>query len=131
MKDEELITELTNFCKEKHISGASLSGIGGVSKCEIAYFSMKTTQYSGKVFNEQLELLSITGNITLVNKQPFVHAHVVLSDKDMKTYGGHLKNAVVCPTAEIIITELLDEKDSKLKVERKKDEITGLNLMEL
>lgn len=37
MKDEELITELTNFCKEKLISGASLTGIGGVSNCEIAY----------------------------------------------------------------------------------------------
>lgn len=138
MKDEELITELTNFCKEKFISGASLTGIGGVSKCEIAYFSMETTQYSAKVFNEQLELLNITGNITLVNKQPFVHAHVVLGDKNMKTYGGHLKSAVVCPTAEIILTEFVDEtvdeangKDSKLKIERKKDEKSGLNLMEL
>lgn len=138
MKDEELITELTNFCKEKLILGASLTGIGGANKCEIAYFSMETKQYSSKVFNEQLELLSITGNITIVNKQPFVHAHVVLGDKGMKTYGGHLKNAIVCPTAEIILTEFVDETvdgangiGTKLKIERKKDEISGLNLMDL
>ncbi|MFH1439263.1 MAG: DUF296 domain-containing protein [Candidatus Woesearchaeota archaeon] len=135
-KGEEIISALTDFCEENFISGASIKGIGGISECEIAYFSIKKCAYipqnikpneKGEIF----ELLNLQGNITLLDSKVFVHAHIIIGDKDMKTFGGHLFKAIINPTCEIFLEEVKDEDGNRMMLNRKKDKETGLNLIDL
>jgi predicted DNA-binding protein with PD1-like motif len=72
-----------------------------------------------------MELVGMTGNISLVDGQPFIHAHGVFSDKEFATVGGHVKDLVVGPTIEIFLAPI-DE-----KIERKMNDEVGLKLLDL
>lgn len=138
-RGEEIITTLSKFCEEQNILGASIKGIGGVRECEIAYYSFKLQEYLKKQFKasevipgeEVFELLNIQGNITLIEGKPFVHLHMLLGDKDMNVFGGHVVSAIVNPTCELFLQELKDESGNKIVLNRKKDNETGLNLIDL
>ena len=54
---------------------------------------------------EQVELLSLIGDIALKDDEPQVHAHLVIGRQDGTAHGGHLLSATVRPTCEIVITE--------------------------
>ena len=141
-KGEEIVETITDFCEDNLISGASIKGIGGISSCEIAYLSRKQKEYLKKEFvaskiiknedeNAIFELLNLQGNITLVNGKVFLHAHVILSDKDMNTFGGHLVKAIISPTCELFLEEVKDEDNNRIMIKRKKDDESGLNLIDL
>ena len=125
MKGEEVIKSLTDFSAKNKISLASFSGIGAVQKAEIGFYELKNKKYLWKKINEEMEVLSIIGNVSSLDKKPFIHAHIVLADRNFRAYGGHLKEAVVGATLEIVLLKV------KGKVERKFDEEIGLNLMDL
>ena len=72
-----------------------------------------------------MEIISLNGNITALNGEIHVHCHAVFGDANMEAITSHLKEATVSLTCEIFLTKLDAE------VERKYDEKTGLNLMEL
>jgi predicted DNA-binding protein with PD1-like motif len=57
--------------------------------------------------------------------KPFIHAHITIADQQFGTFGGHLKEAIVGATCEIYLTRL------RGKIQRIKDEITGLNLLDI
>ena len=59
--------------------------------------------YVKKKFNHDYELLSLIGNVTLVDEMPFIHTHISFSDTDFKVYGGHLFDAEVIAAAEFCI----------------------------
>jgi uncharacterized protein len=72
---------------------------------------------------EQVEVLSLVGDITLSEGESNIHAHVVLAKRDGSTCGGHLVEAEVRPTLEVILTE------SPAHLERRFDPETGLALI--
>jgi predicted DNA-binding protein with PD1-like motif len=74
---------------------------------------------------EQVEVLSLTGNIAANDGKPKIHAHVVLGKADGTAVGGHLLQATVWPTLELIVEE------SPVHMHRKSDPETGLALLEL
>lgn len=121
-KGEELISSLTAFLKEKNITAGSISGLGAVEKVDIAYYDLPTKTYLRKVFPDIYELLSATGNAALLDGKHFPHVHVVIGDREYKTYGGHLFSAVVAATVELSIIAM------PFTVERGYDEETGLKL---
>lgn len=47
---------------------------------------------------EQVEVLSLVGDIALENATPRVHAHVVIGKRDGTAHGGHLIEGHVRPT---------------------------------
>jgi uncharacterized protein len=55
--------------------------------------------------DEQVELLSLIGDVALKDGEPQVHAHVVIGKRDGTAYGGHLLQARVRPTCELVLTE--------------------------
>ena len=71
----------------------------------MAYFDWASKRYQNISIDEQVEVLSFVGDITIENDAPKVHAHVVLGKADASAHGGHLIRASVRPTLEIIITE--------------------------
>lgn len=121
-KGDEIISEITKILKEKSINSGLISGIGAVSKAKIGYYDQKTRQYMSKEFCEPMEILSLKGNVSLKDGEPFAHVHIILSKEDYTTIGGHLFEAVVF-AFEFEIIELHGK-----SYERGYDEDTGLFL---
>lgn len=57
------------------------------------------------VLDEQVELVSLIGDVALNNGKPQVHAHIVVARQDGSAHGGHLLEALVRPTCEVVLTE--------------------------
>ena len=104
-KDEKVVETLTRFCKENGIKNAKLSGIGAVKKTEIGAYDVLKKEYIKREYSEILELLSMEGNVALKDGEPFIHAHVVLSDHKMQTLGGHLFETTVGVAGEFFLTQ--------------------------
>ena len=104
-KDEKVVETLTRFCKENGIENAKLSGIGAVKKTEIGAYNLLKKEYIKSEYSEILELLSLEGNVALKDGEPFIHAHVVLSDHNMQTLGGHLFETTVGVAGEFFLTQ--------------------------
>lgn len=119
---DEITASLGKVCAKEKIGSALVSGIGACRKAEIAHYNPKTKEYKIKKLSGALEIVSLSGNIALLDDKPAQHLHVILSISDFSTASGHLMKAEVYPTCEITLV-LRD-----VKVIREKDEKTGLNL---
>ena len=120
---DEVMEELTNFAKENGLNAAHFTAIGAFSDATLGYFDMEKKEYKEIPVDEQVEVLSLVGDIALFEGEPKLHAHVVLGRSDGTTRGGHLLEAHVQPTLEVIITE------SPEHLRRETDEETGLPLL--
>ena len=74
---------------------------------------------------EQVEVLSLIGDVALKDDAPQVHAHVVVGRSDGTTLGGHLVEARVRPTLEVILVETPEH------LRKEVDPETGLALIRL
>ena len=124
-KDEPLIANLEGFCEAHEITAGFFHGLGGAMSVELGYYHLDRKEYEFNKLDEVLEIASLHGNIALKDGEPFVHAHGVFSDAELKTYAGHVKELVVGGTCEIHLQVF----DAKWK--REKDDATGLSLMSL
>jgi predicted DNA-binding protein with PD1-like motif len=97
-----VVETLAKFCQTKQIFGGFFTGLGAVENPILAHYSVPTKKYSKQTLNGAFELTNITGSIG-VEKELIVHAHVTLSDEKMNAYGGHLVEAMVGGTVEIIL----------------------------
>jgi predicted DNA-binding protein with PD1-like motif len=123
---EEIAAGLKQFAVEQKLSGSSFKAIGALSSVRLAWFNWMTKKYETAVaLDEQLELLSLIGDITLKDGKPQVHAHVVVSKSDGTAHGGHLQEATVRPTCELLLTE------SPLHLQRQVDPESGIALIRL
>ncbi|HEX3717062.1 MAG TPA: PPC domain-containing DNA-binding protein [Verrucomicrobiae bacterium] len=103
---DELALGLKKFAISQKIGSASFKAIGALSSVKLGWFNWDTKSYQPSVvLQEQVELLSLIGDIALKDGQPQVHAHVVISKSDGTAHGGHLLEAHVRPTCEVILTE--------------------------
>jgi predicted DNA-binding protein with PD1-like motif len=123
---DELAKGLLQFAVEQRLSAARFEGLGGLSSVRLAWFSWDSKKYEPSVtLDEQVELLSLIGDVALRDGKPFVHAHAVISKKDGTAYGGHLLEARIRPTCEIVLTE------SPTPLEKVVDPESGLALIRL
>ncbi|MBV8149528.1 MAG: DNA-binding protein [Candidatus Eremiobacteraeota bacterium] len=103
---DELAEGLLRYAREQHLSCASFKAIGGLDSARLAWFNCDTKQYEPSVtLDEQVELLSLIGDVALNDDQPMVHAHAVIGKRDGSAHGGHLLEARVRPTCEVVLTE--------------------------
>ena len=103
---EELMAALQQFAKERRLQGSSFKAIGALSQVELGWFNWEAKKYQTAVkLDEQVELLSVIGDIAVKDGEPQVHAHVVVGRADGSAHGGHLLKATVRPTCELILTE--------------------------
>lgn len=103
---DDVITGIERFCEESGMHAAGLTGIGAFSNSTLGYFLISTKQYKNIQVDEQVEVLSLVGDVVLYNGRPKLHAHVVIGKSDGSAHGGHLLKATVNPTLEVVITEL-------------------------
>jgi uncharacterized protein len=103
---DELAEGLLRFAKEQKLSGASFKAVGALSSVRLGWFSWESKRYEPSVtLDEQVELLSLIGDIALKDGEPAVHAHAVIGKKDGTAHGGHLLKAHIRPTCEVVLTE--------------------------
>ena len=119
----DLLEELTNVCIERGVNLGRIEAIGAVQKACIGFYNQEIRTYQFSTINQPLEIANLVGNISLKDGNPFVHAHVTLSNEAGISYGGHLAPGTVVFACEFIL-ETLDGPTFN----RYPDEETGLPL---
>jgi predicted DNA-binding protein with PD1-like motif len=122
---EEMVRGLTALARDQELSAAHFTGIGALSAAILGYFDVTRREYRRFGVDEQVEVLSLTGNIALEGDKPKVHAHIVVGRFNGSTLGGHLLEAHVRPTLEIVLVE------SPPHLRRTFDPASGLALLDL
>jgi predicted DNA-binding protein with PD1-like motif len=102
---DEAMKALSSFAAEQRLGGSHFTAIGAFSDAVVAYFDWPAKQYRQIAIREQVEVLSLVGDVSIENGRPKVHAHVVLGKADATAHGGHLIEGHVRPTLEVLITE--------------------------
>ena len=117
----ELLGEISRFCGERGItSGVVVGIIGSVRRARLNFLIDLPGKYEGVDYDGPLEIVCAQGSVALKGDDMIVHIHIQLSDREL-CRGGHLAEATVFSTAEVVIGEL----DTQLR--READSYTGLN----
>lgn len=122
-RGDRVMEPLVDFLREHSIGAARLTGIGAFSAVTLGYFDWERKAFQRHELDEQVELLSLTGDVALADGGPQVHAHVVVGRSDTTARGGHLLDAVVRPTLELIV------EDAPSHLRKRHDPETGLVLI--
>jgi len=103
---DEAMGCLQTFIEKERISAAQLTGIGALSRATLRYFDWETKGYQPIPVGEQVEVASLVGDVALSpDGKPALHIHVVLGRRNGSALAGHLAEAHVRPTLEVILTE--------------------------
>lgn len=121
---EEVADGLLTFAREAGLTAAHFTAIGALRDATLGWFNLDTQDYEEIQFDEQVEVLSLVGNVAVHENEPKVHAHVVVGKRDGTAHGGHLLKAHVRPTLEVLLIE------TPAHLRRKLDQATGLPLID-
>lgn len=122
-KGEEIVSSITDLVKSQSISLGRVSGIGAVNKATIGLFKVDTKEYHKEELVGDFEILNLSGNISQMDGKEYLHFHITIGDENFNAYGGHLNQAIISATAEIII-DLIDG-----SLDREFSDEVGLNLL--
>ena len=123
-KGEDLLAVLENCAREHNITLGEVQAIGAVSQARIGYYNQSERKYYFLDLERPLEILSLTGNISLKDGKPMVHVHIILGDNEGRAFGGHLAEGTLAFACEFMIQEY----QSATPLVRQMDEPTGLFL---
>ncbi len=122
---DEAMAGLARFARDHKLGGAHFTAIGACRGVTLGYFDWEKKEYAKIPVEEQVEVLSLIGDVALEGGEPKVHAHVVVGRSDGSTRGGHLIEAHVRPTLEVILVE------SPAHLRKEHDPESGLALIRL
>jgi predicted DNA-binding protein with PD1-like motif len=103
--NDEAMEELKRFAADNKLSAAHFTGIGAFARVSVSWFDLETKKYEPVEINEQVEVLSLLGDVAESDGKPSVHAHICVAKRDATAHGGHLIRGVVRPTLELIVSE--------------------------
>ena len=121
--DEEVFSGLTQFAKNTGLDSVFVSGLGSAKEIELGFYDPVKKEYQKTVFREPVEILSIEGNIGLLDTEAIVHIHGSFGLPNYQVIGGHIHRLVVSSTVELMLDTMGGE------LHRSYDEETGLNLL--
>ena len=122
---DEVVSRLSQFASLHQLTAARFTAIGAFSEATLGYFDAKKKAYERIPVREQVEVLSLIGDVALDGVEPKIHAHVVVGKRDGSAHGGHLLEARVRPTLEVMLVE------SPARLARVYDPDSGLALIEI
>ena len=123
-RGEDVLAELQNWAAQERVEGATLTVIGASKKVVLAYYNLETKQYQNHEITEDLEVVSVIGNVAMFDGVPVIHMHGTFSRPDLSVIGGHIKQLIVSATCEVVLRVLPGT------LRRQHDEHTGLNLLQ-
>lgn len=121
----DLLEALTQLCEQNNIRLGRVEVIGAVQKARLGFYDQREKVYNFLEVDEEMEITSLTGNISLKDGKPIVHAHINLSGPNGSVVGGHLAPGTMVFASEFII-QAFDGED----LNRGFDSVTGLPLWE-
>ncbi|TMI52554.1 DNA-binding protein [Candidatus Bathyarchaeota archaeon] len=122
---DDILQTIRQFATTKRISAGLLEGIGSLSKVKLGHYDFKTKQYRYETFEDDLEILNLSGNIATMDREPLPHVHVTLGRRDFSVIGGHLDEGSSANMVEIGLWKLPG------KLVKAKDAEIGLNVLQL
>ena len=123
---EEVLESLVRFADAHRIGFGALRAIGTFERVTLGYYDTEDKVYRNHGLEEPVEVLSLSGNICKAEDgQRMVHAHTVVGRSDYSTMGGHVVEATVGPTLEVIV------ETATATIRRRQDADTGLQLWDL
>ena len=120
---ENLFESILRVANDAGINAASMSGLGAIDDVTLAYYHLDKKEYQTKLFKGTYELVSLNGNIALLDGKRFLHIHGAIGNDEYQVFGGHFMDAIVGPSAEITIIPMQG------KINRAYDDCTGLKIM--
>ena len=103
-KGDEAFSGLLEFAEKYHVTSAHFTAIGAVSGATVAWFDPQRKMYKKIPIVGQHEVIGMSGDIALYQGKPVVHTHMVVGNPDGATQGGHVLDAYVSPTLEVMVT---------------------------
>lgn len=123
-KGDELLSGLTDFCIANRVTDAHFTAIGASSGAVLGWLDLPNKQYLAIPVQDQVEVLSMMGDVAMFAGKPVVHAHVVLGHRDGSTTGGHVWELKINPTLEVILTA------NSIPLQKKPDNASGMKLID-
>jgi len=120
---EDLLAAVAAVVRETGVRLGVFSVIGAVSAAAFGYYDQKKRQYQTIIRPGAFEIVTGSGNVTLKDGSPFVHAHILFADETGNSFGGHLMSDTFIFAAELCLQELEGE-----PLVRQHDDKTGLFL---
>lgn len=124
-KGDAVHETLLEFANTQRFADAHLTAIGAFSGIQLGFFDRQAKTYTPIPINEQVEVLSFSGNLVQADGKRILHAHVVVGKADGTAHGGHFLDGRVWPTLEMVVTEM------PVHLRRTHDEESGLALINL
>jgi hypothetical protein len=121
--DGDLLVSIKESFEKAGITMGFFVAIGAVKCAKVAFYGQDDHQYHDFSFNEPAEILNCTGNVSELDGETFVHAHITLGLKDGTTKGGHLVEGTKIFACELFAIPLEGE-----QLKRIFDKVTGLKL---
>ncbi len=101
---DEAFAGLLEFAEKYHVTSAHFTAIGALSGATVGWFDPQRKMYKKIPIHGQHEVIGMSGDIALYEGKPMVHTHMVLGSPDGTTQGGHVLEAYVSPTLEVMVT---------------------------
>jgi uncharacterized protein len=101
---DEAFSGLAEFAEKYHVTSAHFTAIGAVSGATVAWFDPQRKMYKKIPIVGQHEVIGMSGDIALYQGKPVVHTHMVVGGPDGTTQAGHVLDAYVSPTLEVMVT---------------------------
>ena len=117
-----LSSSLQELCEKENIKLASVSAIGALNAFTAGVYMVDEKRYVKNEFKGCFEIVSLTGTVNTKGGKYYSHLHISAGDESGRVFGGHLNEAHISATAEVVIRMINGE------VDRFYDDATGLNL---
>ena len=121
-KGEEILTQLKAMALKENVQLASVRALGATNDFTVGVFKVEEKKYYANHFTGDFEIVSLTGTISTMNGEYYAHLHMSAGDAQGRVFGGHLNEAIISATCEMVV-EVIDG-----QVDRAFSEEVGLNL---
>ena len=123
-KGDEAFSGILDFAEKYHVTSAHFTAIGALNGATLAWFDPQRKMYKTIPVEGQVEVISMIGDIALYQGKPAVHTHMIVGTSDGTTRGGHLLDAYVSPTLDVMVTV------DPIAMQRRLDPQTDLTLID-
>src|SRR5580693_6567738 len=101
---DEAFSGLVEFAGKYHVTSAHFTAIGAVNGATLGWFDPQRKKYKKIPIVGQHEVIGMSGDIAVYQGKPVVPTHMVVGSPDGTTQGGHVLDASVSPTLEVMVT---------------------------
>ncbi len=123
--NEEIVQSLKALCEKEDIRLAQVDAIGAANRAVIGVYDIGKQAYHKEELTGFMEITSLSGSVTRMNGEAYLHLHGTLADQNHVLHGGHVIDMTVGATCEMFVRALPGE------VSRARDQALGINLMAL